>query len=852
MRIGKILAFIAIAVAAVCPARIFCAETAAMSPLTPKISAELEKSKYLSARDALESGLPSLAESISESTLKAGVGDDRLRGEFTRVLLDALIAQGKYELAQKYLGLENLSEASTESKIRGILINVGLNRPDEASRLSDSINPKDISAEDMAWYHLGRGYIYYARNDIQNALKQFEMAKSASLSGFAAADAEIAMNICKLSEDIDIANVPSIRADLDSKVRFYMGTAIGFQFAKQYAALLFKIGEIDRALEVINEQLSIEISQEIDKDELRLMEAAMIKDPSKRRTVLENILRSTKSSDIAEAAVSLLATKTSASSQDLEKFLSELVQTAAPTVGDALLIELSKAALKNGKIHDAAKYASRIMEEYPASRYRYEALRILSWTSFYSDAKKAPEYRLAATYLAELALLEKNIERSLKIKMLAADCYFLNKDYANAAKIYEELFEAMSEDRGTILNRAAEARIAMNDEEGAVKLIERAYRSKNVNDDDLWEAVSQLISKYRREGRLDSALVRLEKAVSKDPSASEVFRIRVMWLRACSIDESKDAEKTAKICGKISAAISSLSDAAKKSVSDIGANAMLMHARALDSLGKFEGESGSIKIFENLRSLYPQSEAAQLSYLYEARACAAAGRLDAARQYCDELVSKYPESRYAYDAIFDSAQYARQLGTDANYRDALTMLDKLCKKYPDNPRNFYARLSQAEILRLLNAFADARSLYNDITGNFQSHPEVHLAWLGLGDSTLAQPNREADAAAIFERLYSLPDMPQEARAEAAYKWAFALERAGKSREADEVRWVTASELLRGKKQNLASRYWTGRSLFELARSLEHSSDARDARSVYELIVRHNLPSADAAALKLKK
>ena len=121
MRIGKILAFIAIAVVAVCPARIFCAETAAMPPLTPKISAELEKSKYLSARDALESGLPSLAESISESTLKAGVGDDRLRGEFTRVLLDALIAQGKYELAQKYLGLENLSEASTESKIRGIL-----------------------------------------------------------------------------------------------------------------------------------------------------------------------------------------------------------------------------------------------------------------------------------------------------------------------------------------------------------------------------------------------------------------------------------------------------------------------------------------------------------------------------------------------------------------------------------------------------------------------------------------------------------------------------------------------------------------------------------------------------------
>lgn len=75
-----------------------------------------------------------------------------------------------------------------------------------------------------------------------------------------------------------------------------------------------------------------------------------------------------------------------------------------------------------------------------------------------------------------------------------------------------------------------------------------------------------------------------------------------------------------------------------------------------------------------------------------------------------------PQGIYAYDARSVAAQYARKLGLEADYKMALTMLDKLCKDFPDNPRNFYARLSQAEILRLLNAFADAAKT---LRGNHQ-------------------------------------------------------------------------------------------------------------------------------------
>lgn len=159
------------------------------------------------------------------------------------------------------------------------------------------------------------------------------------------------------------------------------------------------------------------------------------------------------------------------------------------------------------------------------------------------------------------------------------------------------------------------------------------------------------------------------------------------------------------------------------------------------------------------------------------------------------LADLFPDGEYAYTALFDSAQYARQTGTRENYLAALATLDRLYENFPNNEQNFYARLSQAGILRLLNSFGDARALYNEIINKYPSHKEIYLAWMGLGHSTLAQQGRYLDAAAIFERLYSLPDMPAAAKAEAAFMWAFALNRADRTREANEVLWGTSLRFL---------------------------------------------------------
>ena len=228
------------------------------------------------------------------------------------------------------------------------------------------------------------------------------------------------------------------------------------------------------------------------------------------------------------------------------------------------------------------------------------------------------------------------------------------------------------------------------------------------------------------------------------------------------------------------------------------------------------------------------------------------GNFAAAQQLCRTLADSDPKGPYAYDAVSDAAQYARKLGLEVDYKIALSMLDKLCSNFPDNPRNFYARMSQAEILRLLNAFADARKLYEEIINKYPAHPEVYLAWMGLGDCALAQPEQTLNAVAIFERLYALPEMPLQAKAEAAFKCAYALDRAGRAREADEMRWVTSEHLLSKSNLTPAAKYWIGRSLYSLASSLEADGQKRDARAAYELIVKYKLPSYTAAKAKLGK
>lgn len=815
------------------------AEVAAPFSEAKKFAEGDREMRAASARGALDAGLPALAQMIVEDSRKAG--DARRPGsEMDLIYVDSMIAQGEFDKALREMAPILEMSPTPENRIRAALAHIGLGDADGAEEALAPLSAGGVPKSFEGWYRLALGYIAYQRADVAKAVGEFEKAKEFAVGGGMLADAEIALNIARLAGSLGRGDLEKMEGELADSVKIYMGTPQGFQFAKQYAAVLFKLGKFDEAVETIEQQLQIELSEEIDRDELRLIGALIARNSARQLSILRDVLKKTSSPGVAEYAVALLGKNPEIRQEDFDSLIDDILKNGSPKIRDKILLEKAKICVKRGDAKGAEEFARRLAAEFPGSVYRRDALRILAWAAYSRAEGRAPEYRLAAAHLSELAGLESNPKQARLIKLLAADCYRLSSDYQSAAALYRPLVAQFPERAGSILFKAVDAMIEAGDEEGAVRTLDESADLPSVSDGEIWNAEWLLAQRLRNSGRSGEALARIGRLL--DSGRAGGLRGRLLWLKAVILRENADYEGSEKVCSEI-LSLKNLSP-------EVAAGAMLVRASCLESLGKTGGGNGAFAVYERLRREYPSTGAAQISYINQARAEAAAGRYAEARRLCVALTEKYPESRFAYSALFDAARYAVKVGLEASYKDALSILDKLCASHPDDPRNFYARLEQADVLKLLNSFADARALYNEILNKYPSHPEVRLAWLGLGDATLAQNSRTLEAAAIFERLYSLPKMPPAARAEAAFKWSFALERAGKPSEANEVRWLTSSELLKNPVREPGEGYWIGRSLYNLARSMESENRMRDARAVYEIIVKNSLPPLHLARQKL--
>lgn len=792
-----------------------------------------------SARGALDAGLPALAQMIVEDSRKAGDSQPAGR-EMDLIYVDSMIAQGEFDKALRNM-LPILEASPTpENRIRAALAHIGLGDADGAEDLLEPLSDGEVPKAFEGWHRLALGYIAYQRADVAKAVEEFERAKESAVGGGMLADVEIALNIARLAGNLGRGDLEKMEGELADNVKIYMGTPQGFQFAKQYAAVLFKLGKFDEAVEAIEQQLQIELSEEIDRDELRLIGALIARNSARQFAILRDVLKKTSSPGVAEYAIALLGKNPEIRQEDFDSLIDDILKNGSPKIRDKILLEKAKICVKRGDAGGAEEFARRLAAEFPGSGYRRDALRILAWAAYSRAEGRAPEYRLAAAHLSELSELESNPRQARLIKLLAADCYRLSSDFQSAAAIYRPLIGQFPERAGAILFKAVDAMLEAGDEAGALRILDESAELPSVSDDDIWNAEWLLAQRLRNSGRSGEALGRIDRLLKA--GKPDGLRGRLLWLKAVILRENADYGSAEKICSEI-LSVKNLSP-------EVAASAMLVRASCLESLDRTGGENGAFAVYERLRREYPSTDAAQISYINQARAEAAAGRYAEARRLCVALTEKYPKSPFAYSALFDAARYAVKVGLDASYKDALAILDRLCAAYPDDPRNFYARLEQADVLKLLNSFADARALYNEILNKYPSHPEVRLAWLGLGDATLAQNSRTLEAAAIFERLYSLPNMPPAARAEAAFKWSFALERAGKSNEANEVRWLTSSELLKSPVREPGEGYWIGRSLYNLARFMESENRMRDARAVYEIIVKNSLPPLQLARQKL--
>ncbi len=330
-----------------------------------------------SARSALEAGMPALAQAIVEDAVSIENLPTETEKRLMLILADSMIAQGKFETALRIMS--DADKNNVVNMIRIALINAGLSNKNDAIKILNKIDVAKIPQHALPWYYIAKGYTEYELGDMKKALDYFKKAKSSNATRFALADIMVAENFCKLAEaESDETKLIDIEKSLKEKCDIYFGTPIGFQFAKQYASALFKLGKRDEAFDILNKQLEIELSSEIDKDEIRIIAAAMTKDPELQLSMLREILRSTRSNDVCDFAVAILAKNPEISNEDRKTFLKELLEKGSERIKDRILIELANASIKSYNRAEASKYATQLVEESPASKYKKDALRVLA------------------------------------------------------------------------------------------------------------------------------------------------------------------------------------------------------------------------------------------------------------------------------------------------------------------------------------------------------------------------------------------------------------------------------------------------------------------------------------------
>ena len=270
-----------------------------------------------------------------------------------------------------------------------------------------------------------------------------------------------------------------------------------------------------------------------------------------------------------------------------------------------------------------------------------------------------------------------------------------------------------------------------------------------------------------------------------------------------------------------------------------------------------EGDINSgMLVLTQLREEFASSASAQRSYLIEASYHALVGDFVSAQTTLTDLALKYPESPLAPQALFEAALYCERRGAEY-YSNAVILYNDLAERYASDPLFYTARLKQGNLLRLINDFAGAQIIYENLINSFPSHQMRYISELSRADCILALSGNEAadldDAINVLERLLDLPNLPLDFQAEASYKWAFSLAKRQSFKDAEEVLSLSISRFLIDDQQaselSVTGRYWVARSMLKLGDLLEKDGSLSEARRIYRMIIAYNLPGRQIAMVR---
>lgn len=810
---------------------------------------------------ALQGGVPGLAEQFYTEALALGQSRPSEREEIMLKRASAYIAMGHFrEASNELFALHGLERSDYFLRVAMVAFAQG-----QALRMQeflDKCTVEDLTRSDAFWYYLIKGASSAQRGYSVEAKEFWAQAKERAQGPTEEAQLEAVEFRVALTPETLVA--PETLDILREKVLLYQGYPAGIEFVKDYAIALDQQGKTQEALELIQKQLEVlPASQKRKRAYLYLLEGLLAGVSTEQgQAAFQQLLSMRGQLKLKRIALYALAGD-QVSVQDsagFQAFLDDLIASGKKQAftGELVLLR-AYFALAQGDWEGVSLNAKRFVDDYSQSPLCSEAYLLLAYASW---KKTPPQYRLTAEYLSRAqALMPKGEEHDV-LGVLVADSYFLNENYRESANVYQNLLkqEKLLVSRGAVLYQWTLSVLRLGKVKEVVEYLDNPAHLKGVERYYRWRIEWNVVQALRSDKRVQDAFSRIESLLGRtqEQDMDPEFRFELLLLEAQLSLDVGQVDKTPFLVDHILTAI----DVLPQSLLSVPVRGTIVSQALLlkgEALIRERSIDRGFLVLEELQNRYPESRAAELSYLVEARYYASVDRRVDAQQRLIALADKYPKSDNAPIALYEAALNAESRGLKATRDEALSILERLIKSYPDSGLVFSARMLQADILRKMNEFGVAQLIYENLIYQYPKNEGRYRAMLARADCLFAGARSAGDwegAISAYERMYDLSAAPLDLRLESGYKWALTLLKSGKERAAQKVYWELLVKYLIENTSELSgdgkSRYWMARSLFELAALLEKEDKPGEAANVYAMVLSYDLPGRRLAQAKLDK
>ena len=810
------------------------------------------------ARRAQEMGFSSAAVALYRESLEQASAN---RGEIQLALVTALLDSGAIdeadEILTEYIGLKGAAWHLRRGLAAAQKRDFGRARDELVAILTD-----ELTKDDRGWLLFLRGVLADESGDLEEARDFFAGAQEIATSPMAAARFDLAREQARLRlGSIDDEAVEEARKNM---VRLE-GRKASYGFARVYATMLDAQGNKDDAVAVLQRQLLNLPAEELSERDSFLLLLGLIARPESEsgRSALTSLLRSGRDRAKQRVALQLLAgvDEDATARVNFARTL-DAVLRQSPTTGileDVLLVR-AQVALASHDYRRAEQESYRLLEQFPGSNLKASTYGVLAGSAW--DQRR---FRAAADFATKArAELGEDEDRQTRAELgvLIAEAWFRARDYPNAAEAYASVLNEVP--AGVAPGDLMFQRVLSDINAGRVDLalLELDQLSKDERFDAInrWQAEWNLSRALQTNGRMKDAYARVTDLLAQNDAATrdlpKELRARMIWLQARLSLQAGDPERTLELVDALDEALPEISEALRGKISSSGS---LLKAEAYFGLDRMES---AIELLQNLRSNFPNSDAAIYSIIVEAAYYANQDQTVEAQRLYTKLADDFPgNADYAPFALFQAALQAERRGQDSNLVEANRLIEDLVTRYRTSRLVFYARLKQGDLLRKLNQFPQAQQVYENLVNNYPNHVDVVLAQLALAECHNAQSlddtNHAERAITLFEHLRDRVDAPIDVRVEAGFNLGYLMARQQRWNRAEAVWWrdVVMMFLLDEKMASALGpkgRYWMTRTLLELGALYEQQAKLDQARDAWLLILKTGLPGASLAKDRLAR